>query len=78
MNNEYLFGCADGWLGRQAAKIAKKHGATLVNYSDPGCRCGHGCAGTCPATMRHWFAAQNRGEPFDSTLAQKVLAEIAK
>ena len=61
------------------ARIAKAHGADLVNYTEPGCRCGWGCSeGKCPAGKRHWFATDNLGEPHDSAVAREVLAAIAK
>jgi len=77
MSNEYMFGLGPKHLPRRVSRIAKKHGAVLVNYTDPGCRCGYGCtSGECPACQRHWFAGANRGEPFDSALARAVLDEI--
>lgn len=73
---EYFFGSGKGHLPKKADKIAKKHGATLVNYTDPGCRCGHGCRDNCPSNRRHWFACPNRGEPFDSAVAKAVMDEL--
>ena len=73
---EYLFGVSGGWLPPRAATIARKHGATLVNHRDPGCKCGYGCADNCPACKRHWFAGPNRGEPFDSAMACAVLSDV--
>lgn len=63
--SEYLFGQGAGHLPQKAARISKQHGATLVNYTDPGCSCGYGCSRGCKANRRHWFAAPNRGNPFD-------------
>ncbi len=74
--SEYFFGLGDGWLPKRADKIARKHGALLINYADPGCKCGHGCAGTCPACKRHWFEGPNRGEPFDRQMGTAVMADI--
>lgn len=71
--SEYMFGLGDGWMPKSAAKIAEKHGAVLVNYCDPGCKCGYGCSGDCPACKRHWFAG-----PFDGQLGSAVMAEIEK
>lgn len=71
---------SDGWMPKRADKIARKHGATLVNYCDRGCKCGYGCESLgkdCPACKRHWFAGPNRGEPFDSNMGRAVMAEIA-
>lgn len=77
MSNEFHFGLGDGHLPQRVAKIAQKHGATLVNYTDAQCKCGYGCRPhSCKASRRHWFAASNRGEPFNSRLAEAVLAEI--
>lgn len=76
--NEYLFLLGPGHLPRSAARIAEKHGATLVNYTDPQCKCGHGCApSACPASRRHWFAAANRGEPFNRTLSATLSTALA-
>ena len=74
--NEHLFGLGDGWLPKKADAIARKHGAVLVNHCDPGCKCGCGCHDECPACKRHWFACQNRGEPFDSQTATAVMTAI--
>ena len=75
----YMFGVGKGHLGRKAERIAKKHGAQLVNYTDPGCSYGRGCQGheECPANARHWFEAQNLGSPFDERVRDSVLAELA-
>lgn len=77
--SEYMFGLGDGHLGKAAARIARRHGAELVNHNDPGCRCGYGCGGdNCPSTARHWFACQNQGEPFDSEVARAVMADLER
>lgn len=77
MMSEHFFGLGTGHLPQTAAAIAKKHGAVLVNYTDPQCKCGHGCpAGKCKASRRHWFACPNRGQPFDGQTAAAVLAAI--
>jgi hypothetical protein len=75
--SEHFFGLGSGWLPRSVAAVAKKHGATLVNYTDPQCRCGYGCKiGECKSSRRHWFACQNRGEPLDRQTANAVLFAI--
>ena len=74
--SEHMFGLGSGHLPKLADKIASKHGARLVNYCDPGCKCGHGCAKECPECNRHWFAGPNLGEPFDSEMARAVMADI--
>ena len=77
--SEYFFGLGPGHLGRREARIAQKHGATLVNYTDPQCVCGGGCVmGECPGSRRHWFAGPNRGEPWDRRLAARVALALAK
>lgn len=75
--SEYLFLTGSGHLPKRAARIARKYGATLVNYTDPQCTCGRGCAPSeCKASRRHWFAGPNRGEPFDSRLSSAVASEM--
>lgn len=59
--SEYLFLGRRGHLSPLADTIARKHGACLVNYTDPG-----------TGERRHWFAAEGRGEPFDLELASKI------
>jgi len=75
--SEYLFGVGTGHLSAKAAKIAKANGAVLVNYTDPGCSCGHGCARDCKANRRHWFAAPNRGNPHDQVTRERVMSALA-
>ena len=62
--SEYFFGLHNGHLKAIADKIAKKHGADHINFTEPNGR------------ERGWFAGPNRGEPFDSRLAHAVLADI--
>lgn len=45
---------------RLMARIAKRHGATLVEADIPG------------TGYQRWYAAPNRGEPFDRALARAV------
>lgn len=72
--SEYFFGLGSGWLSKKAAAIAEQHGATLINHTDAGCSCGYGCRPhSCNRSRRHWFATDNRGEPFDSETAKEVL-----
>ncbi len=61
---EFFFGLGPGHLGKRAARIARKHDAALVNYTEPN------------GTKRHWFRARNTGAPFDQKLAAVVLQEI--
>lgn len=76
--SEYMFGGGKGWLPEKANTIARKHGAELCNYADPGCRCGYGCGphDDCPENKRHWFAVINRGEPFNSTTERAVMGAL--
>ena len=62
--SEYLFGTHTGHLTAAADRIAKRHGANHVNYTEPG------------GQRRGWFACQNRGDPFDGATARAVAAEI--
>lgn len=73
----HQFGLGSGHLSRRIARIARTHGAELVNYTEPGCRCGWGCSnGRCKAAQRHWFECENRGAPFDEKTAREVMAAI--
>lgn len=60
----YFFGLHDGHLKAAADKIAAKHGAEHVNFTEPNGR------------ERGWFSSPNRGEPFDSRLAAAVMSDI--
>lgn len=65
--SDYFFGTGTGLVSARAESkinaIAKKHGAGFTNHS---------LAGDGP---RYWFAAPNRGEPFNEDTATAVLAE---
>lgn len=77
MSNVFFFSPGYGYLGKRAARIAREHDARLVNYVDPGCACGRGCTDNdCPCNRRHWFEAQDRGEPFNSALQDRVLEAL--
>jgi hypothetical protein len=60
----YAFGMHNGHLKAQADRIAEKHGAWHVNYTEPNGR------------RRGWFECQNRGAPFDGDTAKEVLADV--
>ena len=62
--NEHFFGLHWEHLRVAADRIAKRHGAWHVNYTDPDGR------------RRGWFGCPNRGEPFDSERAGRVMADI--
>ena len=62
--SEYLFGLGPGHMPKRADMVARKHGATLVNYTEP------------RGEKRHWFAGPNRGEPFDSQMAREVMSAL--
>lgn len=63
--NDYMFGSGPGHLPKRADKIARKHGATLINYTEP------------RGEKRHWFACTNRGNPFDGAVRDAVMADLA-
>ena len=61
-----IFGCGPGHLGSRIWHLARREGATLIDYTDPG-----------TGEKRHWFeAAANLGEPFNSRLARAVLEMV--
>ena len=64
--SEFFFGLGPGHLPRKADKIARRHGAYLVNYTERDGR------------KRHWFACRNRGAPFDQAVARAVLADLGE
>ena len=71
MNNgsgEYFFGLGRGRLpeafARRVDEVARRHGATFVNPCMPG------------EDYRYWFAAPNRGHPFDQATAAAVHAGL--
>lgn len=66
-----------GHLPKKARAIAENHDATLVNYTDPQCNCGRGCAiSSCPRSRRHWFAARNMGEPFNGRKSAAIISDL--
>ena len=74
--SDYYFLVGKGHLGKRADQIARKHGAVLINHTDPGCGCGYGCTYDCPENRRHWFCCPNLGEPFDSATARAVESDL--
>jgi hypothetical protein len=66
--SEFLFGSGRNKPSARDAKridaIARKHGAVFVQATLPG------------TGYQHWFAAPNRGEPFDSALARAISEEL--
>jgi len=62
--SEFMFCLGPGHLPAAARRIARKHDAVLVNYTEPN------------GTRRHWFTADNLGEPFDSGRAKVVKADL--
>lgn len=67
--SEFFFGLGPGHLPAKANVIAKRHGAWLTNYREPGKQGAD--------AKRHWFACRNRGAPFDRAVADAVLADLA-
>jgi hypothetical protein len=51
--SQHFFGLHSGHLTAQAERIARKHGAWHVNFTEP------------RGERRGWFACPNRGNPFD-------------
>ncbi len=80
MSSETILLCGHGHLSKRVAIAVRKHAVTLVNYTDPGCGCGWGCAPTrdCPSNKRHWFCGPNRGCAANRDLAQTITAELAR
>jgi hypothetical protein len=62
--SEHFFGLHKGHLAARADKIAERHGASHVNYTEP------------RGEKRGWFVCPNRGEPFDTRTAVAVMADI--
>lgn len=63
---EFFFGGHRGHLTAKADRIARRHGANHINYTD------------ATGERRGWFVADNRGSPFDGRTADAVLADIEK
>ncbi len=62
--SEFHFLLGPGHLSEKADKIAKRHGATLVNYTEPN------------GEKRHWFAGVNLGHPFDKQLSAAIRKDL--
>ncbi len=84
MMNRFLFGPGKGRLTKiqmsLRRSIADTHGATFVVIAgnQGHCTCGRGCQiGTCPEKL-YWYLAPQKGEPFDSQLARRILDEVSK
>ena len=58
--SEHIFNVGPGHLPAEAQRIAERYGAVLVNYRDA-----HG-------RKKHWFASENKGEPFDGEVQRAV------
>lgn len=64
----YLFGTHEGHLTAKASRIARKHDAWHVNYTEPG-----------TGRRRGWFGKDQRlGAPFDQAVSDAVLGDIEK
>jgi hypothetical protein len=73
MMGEFIFGLRRGWLPKKAESIAKKHGAWLVENTDPQCTCGQDCwPGECKRSRYHWFATESKGDQSNLETARKV------
>ena len=62
--SDFQFGMGSGHLPKKADTIARKHGARLVNYTEPN------------GYKRHWFTCDNLGSPHDYERAQAVLGAL--
>ena len=77
--SDNTFNCGYGHLSQRVAKAVKSETiARLVNHTEPGCLCGHGCRGGCRLNEKHWFVGPDQGEPFNSQLARDVAAVVAR
>lgn len=63
-SNETALWVGEGHLPKRADKIARKHGAWLVNYTDPNGR------------KSYWFAAPNLGSPHDDNRRRDLSAAL--
>jgi len=64
--SEYMFGLHSGHLTAKADRIARKHGAVHINYTEPNGR------------RRGWFAGPNLGAPFDGEMGNAVWRDIER
>lgn len=62
----FCFLLGAGHLPQRANKIARRHGAVLVNYTEP------------RGEKRHWFEAPNLGAPFDGATARAVADDLER
>jgi hypothetical protein len=60
----HFFGLHQGFLKAKAERIARRHGASHINYHDPN------------GQRRGWFECENRGEPFNSQTSYEVFTDI--
>lgn len=72
--SEYIFGVGPGHLSDTVDAAARELGACLVNHTEPGCECGHGCRDSCPQRRRHWFTVPNLGN--GAQVAERIMAEL--
>lgn len=74
----HVFGLGPGWMPEKVREAARRHGAELVNYTDPQCKCGRGCKPhECPKSRRHWFSCEDLGAPHNENTASRVMAAVA-
>jgi hypothetical protein len=67
MTSEYFFGGGSGHLPfTKVERIAQRHDAALVNYTEP------------TGEKRHWFATRNYGTPFNEATAKAVVGDLKK
>lgn len=75
----HLFLSGPGHLSNKAERIARDHGAALINHTDAQCLCGYGCRPyTCEASRRHWFEARNEGDSANLERSKELRAALEK
>ena len=62
--SKYVFGRGSGHLPAKVNKIAKRHGARLVNYTES------------DGGKRHWFVGPSYGIPRDTDMARAVFDDL--
>lgn len=60
----YQFLLGQGHLPKEADKIAKRHEAALINYTEPS------------GEKRYWFECENLGIPFDRDTSKAVEEDL--
>ena len=70
--SEFLFGCGNGKVSKaEQARVAK-----AIQAADIGCRVTFVAVDAIGVGTRYWFAAPNRGNPFDQRVADATLKAV--